>query len=90
MSASLVITQNLAEEICSFASLETETAGVMLARIVETSNGNQRLLARTIRWVDEDAYERRDWNGLTIRPEGYINASCSLFVQRDSAYQYSV
>lgn len=74
MSVSLVITQNLAEELRAIASLETETAGVMLARIVETTNGNHRLLARAIRWVDEVAYERRDWNGLTIRPEGYINA----------------
>ena len=74
MSASLVITQSLAEELRSVASLETETAGVMLARIVETSNGNDRLLAHAVRWVDEAAYERRDWNGLTIRPEGYVQA----------------
>jgi hypothetical protein len=54
MTTSLVITQTLAEHLHSVASWETETAGVMLTRIVETSNGH-RLLAHAIRWVDEAA-----------------------------------
>lgn len=64
----------LEREIASAADLSIESAGVLLAAVAEASNGEKRILARGIRWVDDSAYDRRDRNGLTIRPEGYIEA----------------
>jgi molybdopterin/thiamine biosynthesis adenylyltransferase len=74
MTVSVVIPQPLAEELLAVAKLAKETAGVMLAGVAEAPNGDVRLLARYMRWVGESAYSRRDWNGLTIRSEGYVHA----------------
>jgi molybdopterin/thiamine biosynthesis adenylyltransferase len=74
MTVSVVIPQTVAEELESAARLPVETAGVLLAGIAEAPNGDTRLLARCIRWVGEGAYSRREWNGLAIRPEGYVQA----------------
>jgi molybdopterin/thiamine biosynthesis adenylyltransferase len=74
MTASVVIPQDIAEELQSIANLPKETAGVMLAGIAETPNDDIRLLARSMRWVGEAAYDRREWYGLTIRSEGYVQA----------------
>ena len=74
MTVSVVVPQAMAEELESVANLSKETAGVMLAAVAEAPNGDIRLLARRMRWVEEDAYSRREWNGLTIRSEGYIQA----------------
>ncbi len=46
----------------------------MIAGIAEAPNGDVRLLARQMRWVAESAYSRREWNGLSIRSEGYVHA----------------
>jgi molybdopterin/thiamine biosynthesis adenylyltransferase len=72
MTASVVIPQDIAEELQSIASLSEETAGVMLAGVAEAPNGDIRVLARCIRWVEEAAYSRREWDGLTIQSEGYV------------------
>ncbi len=74
MTVSLVIPQTLVEEIETIAQRPDETAGVMLAGIAEAPNGDVRLLARRLRWVDEAAYSHRDWNGMTIRSDGYVHA----------------
>jgi len=74
MTVSVVIPQRMVEEIQSIARLSTETAGVMLAGIAEAPNGDIRVLARQMRWVDEAAYTRREWDGLTIRSDGYVPA----------------
>jgi molybdopterin/thiamine biosynthesis adenylyltransferase len=74
MTVSVVIPQTMVEEIRSIARLSIETAGVMLAGIAEAPNGDIRVLARQMRWVDEAAYIRRDWDALTIRSEGYVPA----------------
>jgi len=74
MIASVVVPQAMAEELHSVANLTTETAGVMLASVVQAPNGDLRLLARHMRWVDESAYDRREWNSLSIRSEGYVHA----------------
>jgi molybdopterin/thiamine biosynthesis adenylyltransferase/proteasome lid subunit RPN8/RPN11 len=74
MTASVVIPQDVVEELQSIASLPNETAGVMLAGVAEAPNGDIRLLARCIRWVEEAAYSRRECNGLTIQSEGYVHA----------------
>jgi molybdopterin/thiamine biosynthesis adenylyltransferase/proteasome lid subunit RPN8/RPN11 len=64
----------MAEELISVAKLPTETAGVMLAGVAKAPNGHLKLLGRSMRWVEESAYSRREWNGLTIRSEGYVRA----------------
>jgi molybdopterin/thiamine biosynthesis adenylyltransferase len=74
MITSLVIPQALAEEIQSVAKLNDETAGVMLVGLAESASGHLRVHARGMRWVREAAYMRRDWNGMTIKPEGYVSA----------------
>jgi molybdopterin/thiamine biosynthesis adenylyltransferase len=74
MTTSLVIPQVLAEEIQEVASLSDETAGVMLVGVAESAVGSLRLLARGMRWVKETAYMHRNWNGMTIKPEGYVSA----------------
>jgi molybdopterin/thiamine biosynthesis adenylyltransferase len=74
MIVSVVIPQMVAEELESVADLAVETAGVMLAGVAEAPNGDIKLLARCMRWVREEAYNRREWNGLSIRSDGYIPA----------------
>lgn len=73
MTVSLVVPQNVAEELRSVASFSKETAGVMLTGVAEAPNGDLRLLARGMRWVDHSAYDLREWNGLTIQSEGYVH-----------------
>jgi ThiF family len=73
MTTTIVIPTPLAEELEAVARLPEETAGVMLAGIAEVPDG-VRILGRCMRWVEEGAYMRRAWNGLTIRPEGYVGA----------------
>lgn len=74
MTVSVVIPQDLTEEIQNAAKLPVETAGVMLAAVAEAPNGDIRLLARRIRWVDEIAYSRREPHRLDIRSKGYVHA----------------
>ncbi len=74
MTTSVVIPQAMAEELLSVAQLSTETAGVMLAGVAQAPNGDIRLLARCMRWVEESAYSRRAWDGLTIRSDGYVRS----------------
>lgn len=74
MTVSVVAPEGLAEELLSVARLPKETAGVMLAGVAHAPNGDLRLLARNMRWVAESAYARREWDGLTIRSEGYVPA----------------
>jgi molybdopterin/thiamine biosynthesis adenylyltransferase len=74
MTVSVIIPQSVMEELRAMASLPIETAGVMLAGIAEAPNGDVRVLARRMRWVDESAYIRREWDGLSIRSDGYVHA----------------
>jgi len=74
MTITVVIPDAVMEELQSVLAYSTETAGVMLAGVAEAPNGDIRLLARAMRWVEEEAYSRRAWNGLTIRSEGYVHA----------------
>lgn len=74
MTITVVIPQDIAEEIELVARHPEETAGVMLAGVAEAPNGDIKLLARCIRWVGESAYSRRETYGLTIQSEGYVHA----------------
>ncbi len=74
MTLSVVLPQALVDELQSVAPLKDETAGVMLAGIAEAPSGDLRILGRQMRWVTESAYSHREWDGLTIRSEGYVPA----------------
>jgi molybdopterin/thiamine biosynthesis adenylyltransferase len=74
MTVSIVVPQTMAEELLSVSKFDSETAGVMLAGIAKAPNGDVKLFGRYMRWVEESAYSRREWNGLTIRSEGYVHA----------------
>lgn len=73
MTATIVIPQSIAEELLIAARHPLETAGVMIVSVAEAAGGT-RLLVRSMRWVSEDAYARREWNGLTVKSEGYVRA----------------
>ena len=74
MTLTLVLPTNIADELSHAASLDIETAAVLLARVIETPAGNGRLLARALHWVPNDAYLRRDATRLSIASHGYVPA----------------
>jgi hypothetical protein len=70
--ATLVLPGHLAADIDAVARISVETAGVLLASVVETPDGDVRILARTMRWVTEASYIRRGGDHLSIASEGYV------------------
>src|SRR5262249_16389877 len=64
--------QQIADELQAKCQLPVETAGVLLASIVVTDEGDIRLLARKMRWVPEHSYIRRGVDYLSIASEGYV------------------
>lgn len=74
MNITIVLSQELADNLIAAAGHALETAGVLLANVVNASDGSTRLLAREIRWVPESAYLRREPDGLSIKSDGYVSA----------------
>lgn len=74
MTVTLVLSQPVVNELATAVQFKLETAGVLLASIINNDNGDIRLLARQIRWVDESAYRRREAYSLSIASEGYVPA----------------
>ena len=72
MTVILVLPKWIADELSEAAGADIETAGVLLARHVETPGGDVRLLAREIHWVPDDAYHVRDATALSIASHGYV------------------
>jgi molybdopterin/thiamine biosynthesis adenylyltransferase/proteasome lid subunit RPN8/RPN11 len=72
MNVTIVLPQQIAEKIDAVARLAVETAGVLLASIVTTDEGEIRLLARKMHWVPAAAYLRRGGDHLSIASEGYV------------------
>lgn len=72
MTATVVLTAQLADEIKQVAKGIDETAGVLLASIAHAPNGDIRLLGRKIIWLDESAYDEKGPYGLLINSEGYV------------------
>ena len=70
----LVMTERLAAELVELAKQDEETAGVLLARVVETPDNALRLLAREIHWVPKNAYLLRQAMALKIASDGYVPA----------------
>ena len=72
MTTTLVLPGNLAAELLRIAQLEIETGAVLLARLVDVSNGDIRLLGRELLLVPEDAYQVREADVLKISSDGYV------------------
>jgi molybdopterin/thiamine biosynthesis adenylyltransferase len=67
----LAFPTELWHELASPLDLEVETAGVIIARV---ANDGRMLLARSVVWVPDDAYLRRESAALEIKSEGYVPA----------------
>jgi len=74
MITTLVLPGNLAPEIDRAAQNDLETAGVLLASLVTTPNGDVRLIGRSIHWVPDSAYLARKEDRLSIASHGYVPA----------------
>jgi len=74
MTATLVIDNRIHSELLNAASLNIETAGVLLCSGFETRPGDVRLLAREIRWVSDSAYTERNADYMSIKSDGYVPA----------------
>jgi molybdopterin/thiamine biosynthesis adenylyltransferase len=73
MIATLVLTDSLQAAITVAAHKPLETAGVLLAALVEIG-GELRLLAQEIIWVRDEAYLERHIDRLSIATSGYVPA----------------
>ena len=74
MTVTLVLPNQIADEMFEAAAADVETAGVLLARHVKTPCGDVRLLARELLWIPDDAYRVRDATALRIASHGYVPA----------------
>ena len=74
MTVTLVLPHNFAAELYEAVAADVESAGVLLARPIETDQGNLRLLGRDMHWVPDDAYLVRNAKTLSIPSYGYIPA----------------
>jgi molybdopterin/thiamine biosynthesis adenylyltransferase len=73
-SITLVFPGGIANRLRELAGYEVESAGVLLARRVETDGGDVRLLARQFIEVPDGAYELREAQQLLIRSDGFVPA----------------
>ena len=73
MPATLVLTDPVVRALEEKASLSIETGGVLLASHCPR-DGDTRLLARSLHWVPETAYEERAEHEMRIAAEGYTAA----------------
>lgn len=74
MTITIVLTNELDREIAVAARNPLETAGVLLARLVDVPGGDVRLLGRKMIWVEDVAYVERHAYALTISSDGYVAA----------------
>lgn len=72
MTATLVLPQMITDELDATARLPVETAGVLLASVVVTDEGEFRILGRKMRWLPEASYIRRGADHLSIASDGYV------------------
>ena len=74
MSITLVLPDPVVADLEAKAALPVETGGVLLAAWHRTGEGAGRLLARSLHWVADRAYERRTAHEMLIASEGYTEA----------------
>lgn len=68
----LVLPDSISSEVIGAALNSRETAGVLLASIVECENGDVRVLGREIHWLNESDYLIRKHDRLSIPAVSYI------------------
>lgn len=73
MTATLVLPSHLEEELAGCLANPIETAGVILARLIEGPHG-LRILARGIHWVEDSGYLERSPTHMRITASGYVPA----------------
>ena len=73
MIATLVLPQQIAADIDAAARSSVETAGVLIASVVDADQGNIRILGRKMEWVPEASYIRRGADHLSIASDGYVH-----------------
>jgi molybdopterin/thiamine biosynthesis adenylyltransferase/proteasome lid subunit RPN8/RPN11 len=69
----LVLPEQLADQLAAAAQDEAEMAAVLLVGVARDQD-RLRLLGRELHWVDETAYTRRDALGMSITSVGYVRA----------------
>lgn len=74
VTATLVMSQGIADDLLAAVEHPLETAGVLLASVIQANNGDTRLLARKMLWVNDSSYYRRERDGLSIASDGYVQA----------------
>lgn len=74
MTVTLVLTDVLDLEIAAATQERLETAGVLLAKVVDVPGGDVRLLGRNMIWVGNAAYLERHVDALAISSDGYVAA----------------
>ena len=74
MTVTLVLNDQIADELLEATSAAVESAGVLLVRYVKTPGGDVRLLVRELCWVPQQAYQMRCATELKIAPDGYVPA----------------
>ena len=74
MSVTLVLPDSVAADLKATAKLPVETAGILLAVQHRTSAEAVRLLARSLHWVPDHAYELRTADEMLVASEGYVPA----------------
>lgn len=74
MTVTLVLPEHLADKLRAAVLEKVESAGVLLARVVHTPNGDLRLLGRAMHWIPGDAYLLREAEALSIASHGYVPA----------------
>lgn len=73
MTTTLVLPDQLADEISAAARDPLEWAAVLLARRVDFCN-EVRLLGRSLHWVPQAAYSEQSAHHMLIRSDGYVGA----------------
>ena len=73
MPTTLVLPDPIVADLEAKAGLSVETGGVLLVAHHRTAAG-ERLLARSLHWVPDQAYERRTAHEMVIASEGYTDA----------------
>lgn len=74
MTTTLVLPSHVSVQIDRATRHFVETAGVLIADIVETARGDFRILVQDVIWVAKDAYRVRDRDRLSIASHGYVPA----------------
>lgn len=74
MTITLILPQQISDELIGAARQPLETTGVLLVSVVHLGDSGIRLLGRAIEWVDGASYLKRERNHLAIASDGYVHA----------------